>query len=907
MVDTLLGREWHLGILRSAFTELRAGSGTAVALPGEPGIGKSALLWKAAEMGRAAGVAVVTTRGHDLTQNSATAVTYTQLIDTVAARIAARQPVLVTVDDLHLLDAGADTDTDTGAGAADLVGQLLRSAASGPVLCVLAYRRRQLAPGPAAALADASAGLLRLAPLDPLTREQAAPLLGDRPDADDIHREAAGNPQYIKILCALRDTGGTAEAGASVFGELTGLGPAALAAVRAAAVLREPFPVALLADVAGLDDSAAGAALDRLTRLDLVRPAERGSHHALRHRAVAEAVYERLEPSLRFALHRRAADVLARDGAPVAHRARHVSRAADPQNPDDLTTLIAAARGVVYASPALATEYLRAALPLVPEGHPHAHEVYVLLARARLLSGELTEGRALLDALRSAGPGAASDRPGGAELDSSRIERRLGRHFEAGALARSGLAALAETDSATAAALHTELADTAYDVQDYQACRRHAETAAAIAARHGDHAGEAHALALAALGHLFTGDEAAALVHAERAADLIDAAADATLLTNLLASLQLGMTEGLLGRLTDSERHLARAEALGRRTGQTYLDGSLLTVLANAQCRLGKLSQTLVTLDRVARRHQELGEHGGNLSEEAVAANLRAATLYWRDEPGDVEQMRVEMDRALAATTGSSTSWAMAVRCFHAELVLFAGDPLRARALLLDAAGEDLSAVSPWRRPRWCDTLAEAARAVGDGADAERWAAIADSAPRQPSTLRAFALRSGMWAHAALDEHEAALKRAQDAVREFTARGERIEVCRTLLAASDIALSAGRAEPVAGWLDRVAVLAEHCGSGRLAAEAARHRSRLAALTAAPADPWSAAAPLTVREREIADLVSTGMTNTAIAEKLFLSVRTVESHLRQIYRKLDVPNRAALTRALIDARRRPPIA
>jgi DNA-binding NarL/FixJ family response regulator len=60
--------------------------------------------------------------------------------------------------------------------------------------------------------------------------------------------------------------------------------------------------------------------------------------------------------------------------------------------------------------------------------------------------------------------------------------------------------------------------------------------------------------------------------------------------------------------------------------------------------------------------------------------------------------------------------------------------------------------------------------------------------------------------------------------------------------------------------------------------------------------------LTSREREIAHLVSTGMTNTAIAEKLFVSVRTVESHLRQIYRKLDVPNRATLTRALLESRR-----
>ncbi|MFD0637301.1 LuxR C-terminal-related transcriptional regulator [Catenulispora yoronensis] len=700
------------------------------------------------------------------------------------------------------------------------------------------------------------------------------------------------------MLSALRDTGATAEAGASIFGELTGLDAEALAAVRAAAVLGEPFPVTLVADVAELDEAAAVRALDRLTHADLIRPAERGPHLALRHRAVGEAVYERLEPSLRFALHRRAANALAKDGAPVAQRARHVTKAADPQNPEHLTTLIAAARGVVYSSPATAAEYLQAALPLLREGQDHAHEAQVLLARARLLSGEFSEGRALLDALRSTG----SDQPGGAALDSSRIERRLGRHFEAGALARSGLAALAEADSATAAALHAELADAAYDMQDYEKSRVHAETGAAIAERCGDRVGEAHALAQSALGHLFTGDEATALARAARAAELIDAAADTTLLTNLAAPLQLGMTEGLLGRLSDSERHLARAEALGRRTGQTYLEGPLLTVLANSQCRLGKLRQGLVTLDRVARRHAELGEHGVNASEEAVAANLRASTLYWRDAPGDAERAVVEVDRGLAVAGDSSTTWAMAVRCFHAEFVLFTGDPLRARSLLLEAVGEDLSGISAWRRPRWCDTLAEAALAVGDSEDAEHWAAIAASAPERPPSLRAFALRARMWAHAALGEHEEALERAREAAREFTARGERIEVCRTLLAAAEFALRSGQAHLVAGWLDRVGLLAEQCGSGRLTAEVARYRSRLVALAEAQSDSLYRAVPLTTREREIANLVSTGMTNTAIAERLFLSVRTVESHLRQIYRKLDVPNRAALTRALLDARR-----
>jgi len=889
MVDTLIGREWHLATLGSALDELLAGTGAALALAGEPGMGKSALLWAAANKARAAGVAVVAARGADLIQSPGLRAACMHVVDAVRGHAAAGRPALVTVDDLHLL----------GEDEAGLVARLLRFTANDPVLCVLAYRRRQLAPGTAAMLADASAGLLQLASLDPLTRDQAAGLLGERPDADEIHRQAAGNPQYIKVLCALRDTGATAEAGASIFGELAGLDSDALAVMRAAAVIAEPFSVALLAEVADLDEAAAARALDQLTAVDLIRPAERGPCLALRHRVVGDAVYERLEPSLRSALHRRAANALAEGAAPVDHRARHITRAPDPQNPEHLTTLIAAARGAIYSSPATAAEYLQAALPLLTagqQGNDHAHEAQVLLARARLLSGEFSDGRALLDALRAAGP----DRPDGAALDSSRLERRLGRYVEAGALARSGLAALAETDSATAAALHAEVADTAYDMQDYETSRAHAETAAAIAARHGDPVGEAHALAQSALGHLFTGDEATAVNRATRAAELIDAASDSTLLTNLAASLQLGMTEGLLGRLSDSERHLARAEILGRRTGQTYLDASLLTVLANSQCRLGKLNQALVTLDRVARTHDQLNEHGGrNVAEEAVAANLRGATLYWRDAPGDAEQVRAEAHRSLVLASDSTTSWALAVRCFQAELVLFLDEPARSRSLLLEAAGKDLSWISPWRRPRWCDTLAEAALAVGDAADAAYWAAAAAKAPQDPSTLRAFALRAGMWAYAAAGDYDAALTRAQDVVREFTTRGERIEVCRTLLAVAEFALNAGQMHQVAGRLDRVALVAEQCGSARLLKEVARLRLRLDAMTDAQPDPQSTSALLSVREREIADLVSTGMTNTAIAERLFLSVRTVESHLRQVYRKLDVPNRAALTRALLD--------
>src|SRR5689334_3901793 len=146
MVDTLIGREWHLRILRSAFDKLWAGSGAAVALPGEPGVGKSALLWVAANTARAAGVAVVAVRGSELAQDPDLPAATGRVVDAVRTHAATGRPVAVTVDDLHLL----------GADETDLVGRLLRCTASGPVLCVLAYRRRQLAPRLAATLADAS-------------------------------------------------------------------------------------------------------------------------------------------------------------------------------------------------------------------------------------------------------------------------------------------------------------------------------------------------------------------------------------------------------------------------------------------------------------------------------------------------------------------------------------------------------------------------------------------------------------------------------------------------------------------------------------------------------------------------------------------------------------------------------
>lgn len=49
-------------------------------------------------------------------------------------------------------------------------------------------------------------------------------------------------------------------------------------------------------------------------------------------------------------------------------------------------------------------------------------------------------------------------------------------------------------------------------------------------------------------------------------------------------------------------------------------------------------------------------------------------------------------------------------------------------------------------------------------------------------------------------------------------------------------------------------------------------------------------PLTHRELDLLALLPTPLTNTELAERLFVSVNTVKSHLKSIYRKLDVDSR-----------------
>ena len=65
-------------------------------------------------------------------------------------------------------------------------------------------------------------------------------------------------------------------------------------------------------------------------------------------------------------------------------------------------------------------------------------------------------------------------------------------------------------------------------------------------------------------------------------------------------------------------------------------------------------------------------------------------------------------------------------------------------------------------------------------------------------------------------------------------------------------------------------------------------ARIGGRSASPTD-------LSETERRVADVVSLGLTNKEAADRLFMSVKTVESNLRRVYRKLGVRSRTELAR------------
>jgi DNA-binding CsgD family transcriptional regulator len=98
-------------------------------------------------------------------------------------------------------------------------------------------------------------------------------------------------------------------------------------------------------------------------------------------------------------------------------------------------------------------------------------------------------------------------------------------------------------------------------------------------------------------------------------------------------------------------------------------------------------------------------------------------------------------------------------------------------------------------------------------------------------------------------------------------------------------------EPLSAGLD----LAHRCGAQRLAEQA---RAELLAAGARPRRmAITGAESLTPSERRVADMAASGLSNREIAQRLYVTTRTVEGHLTSVFRKLGINSRAELRRCL----------
>jgi DNA-binding CsgD family transcriptional regulator len=202
--------------------------------------------------------------------------------------------------------------------------------------------------------------------------------------------------------------------------------------------------------------------------------------------------------------------------------------------------------------------------------------------------------------------------------------------------------------------------------------------------------------------------------------------------------------------------------------------------------------------------------------------------------------------------------------------------------------GRDCPALVPWR-----SGAALALARLGEADSAQRLAAEEAELARRAGTPRALgvALRAQALARGGADRADL-LERAVESLEGARAP---LELARALLDLGSARRRAGARTEARALLERAHGLAAGCGAAALVARAAEEiRSSGARLKRAPA---AGVEGLTPSERRVAELAAEGRSNREIAQALFLSEKTVETHLGSTYRKLGIRSRGKLPGAL----------
>jgi DNA-binding NarL/FixJ family response regulator len=905
----IVGREAELLRLRAVAGAHVAGTGSLVAIDGEPGIGKSTLLDELAALVSTATVvhlrcsetnrlrpfgALLDVLGCRLGHPDAS---YRRVAEALIEQTASvrdtfrfdaeatwRIPAQEAITDLlvaHLDRAPTALIVDdvqwADAGTLGILQSMARHVLSSPLL--VAWAKRSTVSSPATELLESRfpERLVRLqvGPLAPgAVRALATGVLGRSPPRGKEAEltKAAGNPFFVSALLADwttpaagrdesdagRDGGATRERAVSRW--LDRLPAETHSRVSIAALLGSEFDLAVLAEVTGDEPVEVVGRLEPAVRSGVVEALPLGRYR-FSHDLLRTAFVDGFPPVLATAVHRDLARVLDERGVDEGVVATHLvlgARAGDERAAERIRR---ACTELVRRDAAAAAELLACATDLCSPGSPTWAEATVDHMVALQWSGHATEALDLADV--------ASTVP---MHPAHRARLRMVQATSRGLLndlhgAASGYQAIGDdpdTPEPLRALVFAELATIHAWGADRLAARHTADRALALALEANALQAELQARCAMATIALFDGQVHEAIDHGRAA---VTRGRD-------FVSLSPAREVYLALSLANADEHdeasiwFRKGQSDAEKVGDLWLVSRYQLARMSNEVSTGEWDSVIADAEAVLALHEDTGI-GSGMPQAPAAAALVAIR---RGAPDDT----VDRYRALAqrhTNEGAElpgllfSAWCEAL---YAERIGRIDDAAATIAFAFDSVVANARLVHVWLAA----DLARITIAAGDLDRAETAVAamdeLASGIVRTRSATGTAALCRGLLAAARgrKGEANASLRRAAGDLRAARWRP-------SLLAALD-ALDRLRPDP------------------EIAAERAELRAQLRLGVAERAEPT---ALLTPTERAVADLVAAGLSNPAIAARLEISKRTVEHHVSQLYLKLGVTTRVAIARAV----------
>jgi DNA-binding CsgD family transcriptional regulator len=896
----VLGREDELRALH-AFLDRPAGGMAALTLVGAAGIGKSTLWLAGVEAARDRGLRVLSSRPAEVEVGVAHAALGDLLEDALADVLselpAARRSALETA---LLVGAATDEPVDVGTLAVAVRSALQALAEREPILVAiddvqwldassasaLAFALRRLPDQNVRLLLSRRLGdgipvsELELALDDRLVERQLVGRLSlgalqsilqarlgrrfARPTLVRLHEASGGNPFFALELARALGTDvdpmqplpvpETLES--LVRARLEALPEATRAMLLLACAHSRIEPGQLDSDT--LEPAFAGGVIEVA-----------GGVIRFTHPLLASVLYQAASPETRRRTHELLAELVDDPLARARHRA-FASEGADAEVAAALeaTAAVANARG----APIVAAELCEHALRLTPSSASvDLHRRALQAARGHLAAGEVARPREIateLVASTPAGPARAEALMLLAELETA--DRGLTLLLEA----------LPEAigDPTLQAAIHQRLADDGRVIKGRSWAEQHARAALELGERLGDDVIRAGALSIVALLRFNDGDADAPELAAEAGA-LALAAGDPEKLKEARRALA-----HVLVWSADLERarDLLEAEDRAWRDRDERWSAHVRWYLALVELRAGRWS--------LAAEHAEYarlvnGQYAAEMPHSLFPVALVAV------HRGELERARelAELSRSLADEMGLLLPAHNAIPGLAA---LWSGSPDEAAGWFA-RADETMVAIGIrepsmlWWRAEHVETLLALGQAREAGVLLDEWEAEATRGGRSWVLAQVRRCR-GLAAASAGDVHQA-VSDLEQAVSEHERVGDPFGRARALLALGTVKRRARQKRPARDSIDAALAAFEQLGAAGWAETARAELGRIGGRTRAEG--------LTAAEQRVAALVAEGRTNKEVAAALFLSERTVASHLSRVYAKLGVRSRTELARKL----------